>query len=130
MKAASTLASEASTDITPSACKSTSTAKILAINKVLKQHPMIPGNSAFKPPSRIGDASGFPASKGAGTLPKKHFSLSSAWKTPRRPQKAPAAVRLFDLGVEAGMQRFKLREFFKRPPNLHLRLTDYASYGM
>lgn len=67
--------------------------------------------------------------------PIKPFSLSTAWKRPRKPAniqpkpikpqpEIPKLPSLFNLDT-AGMQRFKMKEFFKSPPNLSLTFEDY-----
>lgn len=83
--------------------------------------PSVPGNTAFKPPSLIKSTS--------AKAPPTPFSLSTAWKRPRRPNLTvkPEPVKLFDLSTE-GMQRFKLKEFFNTTPNL--TISDYSGYGM
>lgn len=67
--------------------------------------------------------------------PTKPFSLSSAWKRSRNvivkpPPSKPITtikvepLKLFDLDT-TGIQRFKLKEFFKTSPNLSLSHKDY-----
>lgn len=101
--------------------------------------PLVPGNSAFKPPTRLSTSSTVTTTLEApANPPAKPFSLSNAWKRPRpRPAAVapkikpapPPQVQLFDLNVD-GMTRFKLRDFFKTPPNLSLTPEEYQSYGM
>lgn len=90
--------------------------------------PLVPGNTAFKPPSLI-------KSESSSKPRPKPFSLSNAWKRPRRTISAAGPVEtvksepveLFDLKKD-GMQRFTLKEFFKSSPNLNI--SNYTSYHM
>lgn len=106
--------------------------KATSLNSTKK--PLVPGNTAFKPPSLI---------KTESKPPPKPFSLSNAWKRPRNLATKPATTtnattttaaavkvepaKLFDLNTD-GMQRFKLKDFFKSTPNRNI--SDYSSYGM
>lgn len=93
--------------------------------------PLVPGNTAFKPHNIR------PTNVSTTTAPIKPFSLSNAWKRPRPRTIIPAQKtvtippppppKLFDLSTE-GMTRFKLRDFFKTPPNSNIK--EYHSYGM
>ena len=71
-------------------------------------------------------------------LPKKPFSLSTAWKRTRRPaqsHKPPPAkiktepVKLFDLSA-LGQQRYNLKEFFQQTPNLCISPSEYKFFEM
>lgn len=95
-------------------------AKLIGTSATNKK-PLIVGNTAFKAPSLI---------KTESKPPPKPFPMSTAWKRPRNvtvPVVKVEPVKLFDLSTE-GMQRFKLRDFFKTTPNLNI--SDYSSYGM
>lgn len=97
-------------------------------DKVQKLAPvkksLVPGNTAFKPPSRLGH----PTEAAGSSIPGKPFSLSTAWKNPR-PRPKPMIKKLFDLST-SGEKRFKLKEFFKKTPKVKSSLDDYVSYGM